>query len=199
MTSTESLLLLVLKDLAEVLWYLPVGVLAGGLFLAGWEAGRKAERKAERKVEREAERGAGKKAEGKTASPASRKWIWFCLIVYITALLELAFFSREPGSRIGLDLELFSTWGKTARSRSYVIENVIMFIPFGMLMPAASERFRKGWRCIGAGFLFSAGLEMMQLLTQRGFFQVDDMAANTLGTALGYGILVLLRAVRRMM
>ena len=33
------------------------------------------------------------------------------LIVYGQVLLQTAFFSREPGSRGGVDLKLFSTWG----------------------------------------------------------------------------------------
>ena len=49
--------------------------------------------------------------------------------LYLMIILVITFFSREDGSRIGMDLELFSTWGTNARNHSYVVENVLLFIP----------------------------------------------------------------------
>lgn len=58
-------------------------------------------------------------------------------LIYIEVLLEMALFSREPGSRDGIDLQLFGTWGVTAVAHAYFIENIIMFVPFGLLVPRA--------------------------------------------------------------
>ena len=33
-----------------------------------------------------------------------------------------------------MDLALFSTWGDTIRSHAYVIENIMMLIPYGFLL-----------------------------------------------------------------
>lgn len=57
------------------------------------------------------------------------------LLIYIEILLQTAFFSREPGSRKQIDLHLFGTWGQTAIAHAYFMENIIMFIPFGVLVP----------------------------------------------------------------
>lgn len=37
--------------------------------------------------------------------------------------MQTAFFSREPGSRQQIDLNLFGTWGQTAIAHAYFIEN----------------------------------------------------------------------------
>ena len=36
-------------------------------------------------------------------------------------LVQTAFFSREPGSRKQIDLELFGTWGQTAMAHDYCV------------------------------------------------------------------------------
>ena len=36
------------------------------------------------------------------------------------------------------------------------------------------------------GFFTSLGIELLQLATQRGFFQIDDILTNTLGAVVGY-------------
>ena len=45
-------------------------------------------------------------------------------IIYIEILMQTAFFSREPGSRQQIDLNLFGTWGQTAIAHAYFIENL---------------------------------------------------------------------------
>ncbi len=159
--SLELLFHFIIEDLIEALSYLPVGILAGALVLV-----------------------AGRILTGKN------QWMRFLFTVYIAALLQLAFFSREPGTRTGLDLELFATWGQTARARSYFIENILMFIPFGFLFPDTFGKAEWGWRCswlcVASGGMFSIGLELLQFLTQRGHCQLDDVLTNTVGTAIGY-------------
>ena len=56
--------------------------------------------------------------------------------------MQTAFFSREPGSRKQIDLDLFGTWGQTAMAHAYFVENIIMFIPFGILAPMVFKRMR---------------------------------------------------------
>lgn len=81
-------------------------------------------------------------------------------IIYIEILMQTAFFSREPGSRQQIDLNLFGTWGQTAIAHAYFIENIIMFIPFGLLAPMVFERMRKVRFCVFIGFLCSCGIEL---------------------------------------
>ena len=48
-------------------------------------------------------------------------------------LLFITFLSREPGSRDGIDWMPFSTLGSGPRGDAFVLENVLLFVPFGVL------------------------------------------------------------------
>lgn len=109
--------------------------------------------------------------------------------------MQTAFFSREPGSRQQIDLNLFGTWGQTAIAHAYFIENIIMFIPFGLLAPMVFKRMRKVRFCVFIGFLCSCGIELSQLITQRGYCQLDDVVTNTVGMLVGWGIWKMLSSV----
>ena len=115
-----------------------------------------------------------------------RDLLLFLIIVYAAVLLKLAFFSREPGSRTTVDLTLFNTWGTTMQAHAFFVENIIMFIPFGMLIPTAFPVMRNIFVCTLTALACSLCLEMFQLITGRGFCQLDDVITNTLGAFIGY-------------
>lgn len=115
-----------------------------------------------------------------------REFLLFLIIVYAAVLLKLAFFSREPGSRTTVDLTLFNTWGTTMQAHAFFVENIIMFIPFGILMPTAFPVMRNIFVCTLTALACSLCLEMFQLITGRGFCQLDDVVTNTLGAFIGY-------------
>lgn len=110
------------------------------------------------------------------------------LFIYIEVLVQTAFLSRESGSRKGIDFSLFETWGQTSVAHAYFIENIIMLIPFGILAPIVLKQMRKIRLCVLTGFLISCGIEISQLITQRGYCQLDDVVTNTAGTIIGWTI-----------
>jgi len=63
--------------------------------------------------------------------------------------------------------------------------NVILFLPFGFLLPVIWARFRKLLPTALAGFLFSLVIELCQLFTYRAT-DINDLIGNTLGTVLGF-------------
>lgn len=63
--------------------------------------------------------------------------------------------------------------------------NVLIFIPFGFLLPAVYPRFRSGVPVLFLGFLYSLCVELFQLVTGFGQFDVDDILLNFLGVAVG--------------
>nr|WP_296481570.1 VanZ family protein [uncultured Acetatifactor sp.] len=106
---------------------------------------------------------------------------------YLSLMLVITFLSRESGSGgDGIDLELFSTWGINDRNNAFVVENVLLFIPYGILGPWAMERLKRLWSCVLLGAVTSLTIEILQLVTERGYFQIDDILTNILGTAIGY-------------
>ena len=109
----------------------------------------------------------------------------FC--IYLSVMLIITFLSRESGSGQSLvDLEIFSTWGINDRNNAFVVENVLLFLPYGFLASWAFKRMRRFWNCTLLGAVTSLGIESLQLITARGYFQIDDILTNTLGTVIGY-------------
>lgn len=105
-------------------------------------------------------------------------------IVYTIMLFIITILEREPGSRTRTSLTLFETLG-SPRANAYVIENILLFIPFGFLGPKLWKCLRRLPACILAGFCLSLTVEIIQLVTGRGYFQVDDILTNSIGTGIG--------------
>lgn len=126
-------------------------------------------------------------ARRKKKQKPSVRWLpvtVFC--VYMAVLIVITFLSRESGSRSDvLDLKLFSTWGINDRNNAFVIENVLLFIPYGLFYCWIFSGPGKVLRCTFLGAVISIGIETMQLVTGRGYFQIDDIATNTLGALIG--------------
>lgn len=66
--------------------------------------------------------------------------------------------------------------------------NVICFMPFGFLLPVMTQRriFHCGIVVVLCTALFSFGIELVQMVSRVGAFDVDDIILNTLGGLLGY-------------
>ena len=107
-------------------------------------------------------------------------------MIYLALMLVITFLSRESGDSKGIDLELFSTWGINDRNNAFVIENVLLFVPYGFLAGFAFGRYRRFLPCLALGAATSLGIETLQLVTGRGFFQIDDILTNTLGAVVGF-------------
>lgn len=118
-------------------------------------------------------------------------------IMYLVVLLVITFFSREDSSRKTLDMELFSSWGINNRNNAFVIENILLFIPYGFLSAWVIKEVRNVFVCTMLGAVTSLVIEWMQLLTGRGIFQIDDVITNTVGTAIGCLICTMIKRISR--
>lgn len=72
--------------------------------------------------------------------------------------------------------------------------NVVLFAPFGFLLPCGWKGYDRIGRSALFGFLFSLAIELSQLLNFR-VTDIDDLIANTLGAVVGCLIFLALRAV----
>ncbi|MCM1267172.1 MAG: VanZ family protein [Bacteroidales bacterium] len=70
--------------------------------------------------------------------------------------------------------------------------NVLAFIPFGILFPMAAEKDRFFVMLLNV-FVLVLGIELFQLFSAFGAFDVDDILLNCLGAALGFGMYRLAR------
>ena len=111
------------------------------------------------------------------------------LFVYLSYLSYLTLSGREAGSRTNkINLQIFGTWHADGTLSTHALENVFLFIPFGLLVPLTSRFFKKWWNLILMAFMTSLLIETLQLATARGFFEMDDLILNTFGAVCGYTV-----------
>ena len=130
-------------------------------------------------------------------------------ILYVLALIYFLFFSEEYGRaamkerqyRYNLipfvEIRRFWVYRKQLGLMAVVTNlfgNVIGFLPFGFILPVILDKMRSGWLIVLAGFGLSVTVEVIQLITKVGCFDVDDMILNTAGAALGYLLFFYLRS-----
>lgn len=77
-----------------------------------------------------------------------------------------------------------------------LLGNIVAFIPYGLFIPLLQHKQRHIWRIIILSFDFSLLVELLQLVSKRGSFDVDDLILNTIGGAIGYGCFVLADRIR---
>lgn len=70
--------------------------------------------------------------------------------------------------------------------------NIILFIPFGILLPLA---FRIEGKTILLGCLVSCFIEAMQFAFAMGAADIDDIILNTLGAVIGYIIYIIAKHI----
>lgn len=124
-----------------------------------------------------------------------RTLCWVLFFVYIAVLIYFLFFSEMLG-RSGSErtyhynlipfkeISRFLTYREQLGFPAVFLNlagNILIFMPFGFLLPTMSRRLRGLFRVILLGFELSLGVECVQLVTRTGSFDVDDMILNTLG------------------
>ena len=77
-----------------------------------------------------------------------------------------------------------------------LVENVLLFVPFGILAPLTWTRIRSGKMVVAGAFVVSVIIEAAQYVFRCGKTEVDDVILNCLGAMIGYGVFVLGRKRR---
>ncbi len=77
-----------------------------------------------------------------------------------------------------------------------LLGNVAIFMPLGFLEALANEK-NSFLRTSLDGFLLSLLVEICQMITRIGTFDVDDLILNTLGTMIGYLVFLIINAIGR--
>lgn len=73
-----------------------------------------------------------------------------------------------------------------------ILLNIAFFIPVGLLAAVLFCRHGRWWVPVALGCLLSVCIELTQLLARCGYCEVDDVMNNTLGAALGAGLVWLI-------
>ena len=110
-------------------------------------------------------------------------FLYLCGVAYFTMLASGR--SGVSGVRTKIDLIVLRSLiqGVYRRTTHLHVLNILMFIPFGYLLPHFVQI--KTWKIVLLGLVFSLIIETSQLIFHVGFFQVDDLIDNTIGGVLG--------------
>lgn len=121
-------------------------------------------------------------------------------LVYFILLFYFLFFSEEMGrtyserqyhynlvplKEIGRFVRYWQVLGMKAVLLN-IVGNVLAFVPFGIFLPIFSKRGDRLWRATYYSFELSLLVEVLQLITKVGSFDVDDLLLNTLGGLIGF-------------
>ena len=77
-----------------------------------------------------------------------------------------------------------------------VIGNTTMFIPLGIVWPSVFKRLDTHGKVMAAGVGFSLYIEILQLPFFDRVTDIDDLILNSVGFAVGYGIYLLVKALK---
>lgn len=135
------------------------------------------------------------------AKPTNRhQWLgWILFVSYLAAMTYFMFFSDDFGrsghTEYSYNLILFKEIKRFYRYRELlgmktflinIVGNVLCFVPFGLILPIISRRGKQWYNTFLLSFLFSLGIETVQLIFKVGSFDVDDIFLNTSGGIIGY-------------
>lgn len=67
-----------------------------------------------------------------------------------------------------------------------ILGNIVLFVPFGLLLPLKYKTINTFVKCLLVGCTFSVGVEICQLILPLRQTDIDDVILNTLGTGIGY-------------
>lgn len=128
------------------------------------------------------------------------KVLWILVFIsYITVLFVVTLFRGEGwyAKRVyPLFYSYKSAWNSfNVMEWRNIILNILMFVPFGFLLPSAFVFFRKFWKTYLAGFVVTLGIECTQLIFGLGIFECDDIFNNFLGVMVGYGCFAIVRLI----
>lgn len=138
-----------------------------------------------------------RKLKGNREFSRKQLFIGGLFIAYILMVFGVTFLSRGSHFHGSINIHFLSSYREawnsfSARSWQFIILNIIMFMPFGFLLPLLYKKFHNIFYTIIAALLLTLSIELFQLATGMGIFEFDDIFNNTLGAFIGYGMIMAL-------
>ena len=133
---------------------------------------------------------------------------WVCFLAYLLFLSYIVFYNRIERNEYRYNLVLFQEIGRyyylgmnTGNWRLFifnVIGNIVVFMPVGMFLPSLFSRCRNILFTTILSFEISLCVELVQLITRVGSFDVDDLLLNTLGGVCGIILYSIYRGIKHL-
>ncbi|MDO4470862.1 MAG: VanZ family protein [Bacillota bacterium] len=126
-----------------------------------------------------------KEKENTSISINSGRAFFFFLVVVLASTV----FTRTSNGIRTYELVPFWSWYEIAKGNKELFEEVVLnlflLLPAGMLLPFVFDKKIKWYKAFALGFMFSAFIEVCQLVLCRGLFEWDNMIDNALGAMAG--------------
>lgn len=127
-----------------------------------------------------------------TKTVSKKQWVVLALLsAWYLLVLGLTIFSRGANFTGSFNFSLFSGYLSAWNQWSYtelqlILFNMLMFAPLGFLLPFLSPKGEKfGIACL-ISFLVTLSIEVIQLISGKGIFELDDLLHNFIGSLFGY-------------
>ena len=91
-------------------------------------------------------------------------------------------------------IRMYIDYAYKLNSFENLVGNIVLFIPFGFLLPLC---MKQGCNFFLNAFLFVLGIEVFQLFSAFGAFDVDDILLNCLGAVMGYCLYIIAKAIKK--
>ena len=155
-----------------------------------------------------------------TANKSFKIIFWCIMICYMIILTKLVIFKQSPGYIKHFFLHEYG-WKKLRQSWHHanliplksiklylttkdqdvnpltnLLGNIVGFVPLGFLLPLLFIKLRSFIRTIAIVFSIRLGFETFQLVTDLGYFDVDDLLLNTIGGMIGYLAFALVKKMK---
>ena len=136
---------------------------------------------------------------------------WVCFLAYLLFLGYMLFYSvgfdrvEHENYRYNLVMfqEIMRYYNFGVRTNNWslfvlnVIGNIVVFMPIGMFLPSLFSRCRNIFFTTILSLELSLCVEIAQLITKVGSFDVDDLLLNTLGGICGFIVYMVYRGVKQ--
>lgn len=120
-----------------------------------------------------------------------RLFVYICDGVYLTYSFYVTFGMRYIGQRREVKWIPFYGVLESPWEWPLLLENVLLFVPFGILAPLTARRFRSLKAVLLSSGILSILIEVFQYIFQCGKTEVDDCILNCLGALTGYVLYVI--------
>ena len=133
------------------------------------------------------------------------------LVAYFALLIFFVFFSDKLGRQVGTGVRRMNTHPFHEIRRFWAMRytygwkttlmnlggNILIFAPLGFLIPMSSKNkvTRNFFVVTLLAIMFSGTIEVIQILTKVGAFDIDDIILNTAGAIIGYIVYAIAKAI----
>lgn len=116
--------------------------------------------------------------------------VWYTLLIRESRGLERVF---KPELFWAIREWIVNPTVESKKEAVQYIQNILFFIPYGFLFP-----WKDNWkRVFVTALILSVLIELSQFIFNLGWCEVDDVISNTLGAMIGWGVIKLIRQIRR--